>query len=320
MASGANAYLQMPTSAINKILANTPTKMFNAGLDNNGFNSLSKLNQLSKADALANALATNNAAQAAESQVPSLARKAGRIVGNGINAAKGAAKGLGAAGLILAEAPTFSRYSATTPGMQQTMAENEAYLDAGYFRTDDGELIPLSNPTATPLPAEAGPAVLNAREKELFNGRTAPDKTLDITPSIYMDSDGNYKIGLTPQTQERIALKKQEDTPQVTTTTQTKTVATPSTDIDALVKATIRGDYGNGADRKKALGANYDAVQKAINGMNLPKASGSKTSKVKESSVAENLNKNSGNWMDTLNSLLPYLALGAGAYYLGRRN
>ena len=211
---------------------------------------------------------------------------------------KAAAKGLGAAGLILAEAPTFSRYSATTPGMQQTMAENEAYLDAGYFRTDDGELIPLSNPTA-------------------------PDKTLDITPSIYTDSAGNYKIGLTPQTQELIALKKQEDIPQVTTTpttTQTKTVATPSTDIDALVKATIRGDYGNGADRKKALGANYDAVQKAINGMNLPKASGSKTSKVKESSVAENLNKNSGNWMDTLNSLLPYLALGAGAYYLGRRN
>ena len=29
---------------------------------------------------------------------------------------------------------------------------------------------------------------------------------------------------------------------------------------------------------------------------------------------------NGTNWMDTLNSLLPYLALGAGAYYLGRRN
>ena len=31
------------------------------------------------------------------------------------------------------------------------------------------------------------------------------------------------------------------------------------------------------------------------------------------------LNKN-GNWMDILNNLLPYLTLGAGAYYLGRRN
>ena len=312
MASGANAYLQMPTSAINKILANNP-KMFNAGLDNNGFNSLSSLNQLSRANALANALAADNAAQAAEGQVPSLARKAGRIVGNGINATKGAlgrvvmtpslaalggaAKGLGAAGLILAEAPTFSRYSATTPGMQQTMAENEAYLDAGYFRTDDGELIPLSNPTATPLPAEAGPAVLNAREKELFNGRTSPVTIHPDHPDYWFEKNNGTStdIGSAP-------------------------VTTPSTNIDALVKATIRGDYGNGADRKKALGANYDAVQKAINGMNLPKASGSKTSKVKESSVAENLNKNSGNWMDTLNSLLPYLALGAGAYYLGRRN
>lgn len=164
---------------------------------------------------------------------------------------------------------------------------------------------------------------LQPSEQAVTNITTAPDKTLDITPSIYTDSVGNYKIGLTPQTQELIALKKQEDTPQVTTTptttTQTKTVATPSTDIDALVKATLRGDYGNGADRKKALGANYDAVQKAINGMNLPKASGSKTSKAKEPSVAENLNKTSGNWMDTLTGLLPFLALAGGAYYMGKR-
>ena len=162
---------------------------------------------------------------------------------------------------------------------------------------------------------------LQPSEQAVTNTTTAPDKTLDITPSIYTDSVGNYKIGLTPQTQELIALKKQETTPQVTTTptsTQTKAVATPSTDIDALVRATLRGDYGNGADRKKALGANYDAVQKTINGMNLPKASGSKTSKAKEPSVEKNLNKNSGNWMDSLSGLLPLLAIGAGAYYWGK--
>ena len=327
MASGANAYFQMPTSAINKILANNP-KMFNTGLDNNGFNSLSKLNQLSKADALANVLAADNAAvvksinatnkannglkqfketlQSTKSTTNTVKNNLGNLYKGAVDQSKlatspliskAAAKGLGAAGLILAEAPTFSRYSATTPGMQQTMAENEAYLDAGYFRTDDGELIPLSNPTATPLPAEAGPAVLNAREKELFNGRTSPVTIHPDHPDYWFEKNNGTStdIGSAP-------------------------VTTPSTNIDALVKATIRGDYGNGADRKKALGANYDAVQKAINGMNLPKASGSKTSKVKEPSVAENLNKNSGNWMDTLNSLLPYLALGAGAYYLGRRS
>lgn len=32
-----------------------------------------------------------------------------------------------------------------------------------------------------------------------------------------------------------------------------------------LVKKTIRGDFGNGADRKKALGSNYDEVQRQVN-------------------------------------------------------
>ena len=32
-----------------------------------------------------------------------------------------------------------------------------------------------------------------------------------------------------------------------------------------LVKKTIRGDFGTGADRRKALGSNYDAVQRQVN-------------------------------------------------------
>lgn len=332
MASGANAYLQMPTSAINKILANSP-KMFNTELDNNGFNSLSKLNQLSKADALA----TNNAAQAAESQVPSLARKAGRIVGNGINATKGAlgrvvmTPSLAALGGAAAEivpvagvvgslggayASARGEQMDNDPVVQQEKAIRANAIKNGWTPDDEDNWTNAQGQTVTynDIYGMYGPE----------GTALGPDKTLDITPSIYTGSVGNYKIGLTPQTQELIALKKQENTPQVTTTpttttTQTKTVATPSTDIDSLVKATLRGDYGNGADRKKALGANYDAVQKAINGTNLPKASGSKTSKAKEPSVAENLNKNSGNWMDTLNSLLPFLALAGGAYYMGKR-
>ena len=31
-------------------------------------------------------------------------------------------------------------------------------------------------------------------------------------------------------------------------------------DVDALARAVIRGDYGNGDARRAALGANYDAV------------------------------------------------------------
>lgn len=35
-------------------------------------------------------------------------------------------------------------------------------------------------------------------------------------------------------------------------------------DLLTLVKKTIRGDFGNGSDRKKALGSNYDAVQHQV--------------------------------------------------------
>lgn len=40
---------------------------------------------------------------------------------------------------------------------------------------------------------------------------------------------------------------------------------TPAPNIDALADAVIRGDYGNGDERKRRLGANYAAVQKRVN-------------------------------------------------------
>lgn len=40
---------------------------------------------------------------------------------------------------------------------------------------------------------------------------------------------------------------------------------TPSVDILTLVKKTIRGDFGNGEARKKALGSNYAEVQRQVN-------------------------------------------------------
>ena len=38
-------------------------------------------------------------------------------------------------------------------------------------------------------------------------------------------------------------------------------------DIDALARAVINGDYGNGEERKQRLGANYAAVQRRVNEM-----------------------------------------------------
>ena len=39
----------------------------------------------------------------------------------------------------------------------------------------------------------------------------------------------------------------------------------PTVDLLDLVRRTIRGDFGNGADRVKALGSNYDEVQRQVN-------------------------------------------------------
>lgn len=39
----------------------------------------------------------------------------------------------------------------------------------------------------------------------------------------------------------------------------------PQVDILTLVKKTIRGDFGNGNARKKALGSNYSEVQRQVN-------------------------------------------------------
>ena len=44
-----------------------------------------------------------------------------------------------------------------------------------------------------------------------------------------------------------------------------KGTGTSSTDLNALADAVIRGDYGNGAQRQAALGANYNAVQALVN-------------------------------------------------------
>lgn len=43
--------------------------------------------------------------------------------------------------------------------------------------------------------------------------------------------------------------------------------AAKAVDIDALARAVIAGKYGNGAERKRRLGANYAAVQRRVNEM-----------------------------------------------------
>ena len=43
------------------------------------------------------------------------------------------------------------------------------------------------------------------------------------------------------------------------------TTTEPSIDIDALADVVIRGEYGNGDERRRRLGSNYAAVQARVN-------------------------------------------------------
>lgn len=49
------------------------------------------------------------------------------------------------------------------------------------------------------------------------------------------------------------------------TLTPTPQPTVPSSDVDALARAVIRGDYGNGAERKRRLGSKYATVQARVN-------------------------------------------------------
>lgn len=52
---------------------------------------------------------------------------------------------------------------------------------------------------------------------------------------------------------------------QMTGNTPAPAPAPATPDIDALADAVIRGDYGNGEERKRRLGANYAAIQQRVN-------------------------------------------------------
>lgn len=56
----------------------------------------------------------------------------------------------------------------------------------------------------------------------------------------------------------------QPETSTPSTPSATK-AATPSKDVDAEVQKVLRGDYGNGQERKDKLGSSYTKIQRAVN-------------------------------------------------------
>jgi hypothetical protein len=50
-----------------------------------------------------------------------------------------------------------------------------------------------------------------------------------------------------------------------TMTSDTPATALPQGTLEEKAKSVIRGDFGNGAERKRALGSEYDVIQKRVN-------------------------------------------------------
>lgn len=57
----------------------------------------------------------------------------------------------------------------------------------------------------------------------------------------------------------------EEDKVTILEETESKSQSASEIDLILTAKKTIRGDYGNGASRKEALGSNYSAVQNQVN-------------------------------------------------------
>ena len=105
-------------------------------------------------------------------------------------------------------------------------------------------IVPV-NPTPTPTPSKT----IDELAKEVIAGEWGnnPERKNRLTEAGYDYS----KI------QARVNEMLSGNTPKPT--------PTPSVDILTLVKKTIRGDFGNGEARKKALGSNYSEVQNQVN-------------------------------------------------------
>ena len=338
MASGTfNGPFQTPTFATNNISANNPN-MVNAWSANNGFNSLSHLNQLSKA----------NTAQAAEGKIPSLARKAGNIVGKGINAAKGAigkavmTPSLAALGGVAAEAApvagiigplameyTYARGAQMDkdPNVQAEKAIRANAIKDGWIPDNEDNWTNTQGQAATfndiygmygPEGSsynKGEPTPEGVEAAEAMNKVAANDFQNYINnPFVYKATPPSLIFGDTPAQQATV---NAGTNPQTSTSTPSTTKA-PT--LDQVVNGVIAGTYGNGADRKaaiEALGMNYGDVQKAVNAKMRGTSSG--TNKVKTKDAGNPDGKKTGNWMETLNNLLPFLALAGGAYYAGRK-
>lgn len=102
------------------------------------------------------------------------------------------------------------------------------------------------------------------------------DTVMDEQPTTPTDStqlgggDQNTPAGAPNEVQpqdETVNTATPSAQPETSTpsTPSTTKAATPLKDVDAEVQKVLRGDYGNGQERKDKLGSSYTKIQRAVN-------------------------------------------------------
>lgn len=198
-------------------------------------------------------------------------------------------------------------------------------LGNGDYETGNipATIAPVATPVTastpqTPATATSAPSTANYTPSPLAYNPNAALWGLDQMVDSIWDKGSIFNPTIQGQLKDTLVGPPQATAKPVKQGATTSTTSSPS--FNQVVNGVIAGHYGNGKDRIAniaATGQDPAAVQKAVNA----KMQGSKKAVPIRQANSEipGLNKN-GNWMETLNNLLPFLALAGGAYYLGRRS
>lgn len=100
--------------------------------------------------------------------------------------------------------------------------------------------------------------------KQLTANGTRTLSVISAKMMLYNKSQGRVLEGLTRRRKMEQELFNSTCVASEPITNQPEPTLTPE-EIEALATAVIRGEYGNGAERKKKLGSKYAAVQKRVN-------------------------------------------------------
>ena len=134
----------------------------------------------------------------------------------------------------------------------KTEDEKKAVVEAQAKVDEAAKTVEASKPSTQPLETEE-PLTLEQGEGV---ASTTPDETSTPNQATGEKPDANTSNDSKPPTND-----------QNTNATLTPAVSVSEGTLEQKAKEVIRGDYGNGAERKRALGSEYDEIQGKVNEM-----------------------------------------------------